>query len=74
MIAYAESLFFDCHGTYEYTPAKENPEYHKKPVDSTQQIMIDPEWLKRLAAGRTNIVRGNRIGCLFLPQMLRARS
>jgi hypothetical protein len=35
VVAFAEPLFFDCHGTYEHTPADEKPEYHHKPMDWT---------------------------------------
>jgi hypothetical protein len=40
-MAYAEPLFFDCHGTYEVIGPRENLDY--QPKDVTRQIMIDPD-------------------------------
>lgn len=40
-MAYAEPLFFSCHGTYEVLGPRENPDY--QPKDATRQIMIDPD-------------------------------
>jgi hypothetical protein len=42
-VVHAEPLFFECHGTYEHTGPHEKPEYHQKPMDWTEQIMIDPD-------------------------------
>lgn len=47
-MAYAEPLFFDCHGTYEVMGPRENSDYRPenpdwRPRDETQQIMIDPD-------------------------------
>ena len=44
-VAYAEPLFFDCHGTYEVLGPRENSDYRPenpdwRPRDETQQIMI----------------------------------
>ena len=46
-VAYAEPLFFDCHGTYEVMGPRENSDYRPenpdwRPRDQTRQI-IDPD-------------------------------
>ena len=42
-LAYAEPLFFDCHGTIERYPHYEKLEDHQKPQDTREQLMIDPD-------------------------------
>jgi hypothetical protein len=42
-VAYAEPLFFDCHGTTETRRHNENLEHRERPWDSTAQVVIDPE-------------------------------